>query len=135
MAFISTTCPHCQVLTKTLSAIHEEYAARGVQIVECAFDVGSDRQLPAFIQQYKPPFPIGYADRAAVLSYLQYSIMDTKPVYVPHLVFLDRSGVIRADIPGESDFMQNPDKNVRAELDKLLKAGSGSTAAAPRSAK
>jgi hypothetical protein len=31
--------------------------------------------------------------------------------------------MIRSDYPGESPFFQNPDTNIRAELDKLLKAG------------
>jgi hypothetical protein len=40
---------------------------------------------------------------------------------VPHLVFLNRRGIIQADYPGESDFMKDPATNIRAELEKLLK--------------
>jgi hypothetical protein len=57
----------------------------------------------------------------AVRSYLQYSSVDRRPLYVPHLVFLDRTGVIRADYPGEDAFFQNANANIRAQLDKMLK--------------
>jgi len=56
-----------------------------------------------------------------VMSYLQRSILDTRPLYVPHMVFLDRRGMIRADYPGESDFFKDQATNIRAELEKLLK--------------
>ena len=59
-------------------------------------------------------------------TYLQRTVIDTTPLWVPHLVFLDRGGVIRADIAGDSPFMSNPLANIRAELDKLLGvAGAG----------
>jgi len=119
VAFISTTCPHCQNLTKTLSGIYSDYASRGVEILECAFN--EDMVLPAFIKQFNPPFPVGYAKRNDVYAYLQYSVIETKPVYVPHMVFLDKTGVIRGDYPGEDSFFLNPEKSIREELDKLLK--------------
>jgi hypothetical protein len=40
---------------------------------------------------------------------------------VPHMVFIDRRGVIRAEYPGEDPFFKDAAKNVRAELDRLLK--------------
>jgi len=119
VAFISTTCPHCQNLTKVLSGIYKDYEPRGVEILECAFN--EDAVLPAFIKQFDPPFPVGYGKRSDVYAYLQYSVIEQKPVYVPHMVFLDRTGVIRGDYPGEDAFFQDADKNIRAELDKLLK--------------
>ena len=120
LAFISTTCPHCQKLTGELSAIQREYAARGVQILESAFNDGvTEKDVTGFVQQYHPGFPVGMNDRASVMSYLQYSLLGG-PLYVPHLIFLDRQGVIRGDFAGESPFMQNAGPNVRAELIKML---------------
>jgi thiol-disulfide isomerase/thioredoxin len=136
VAFISTTCPHCQNLTQVLSRIYNDYESRGVEIVECAFnsDVSLPTAVPAFIKQFDPPFPVGYADRGAVLAYLQYSVIETKPVYVPHMVFLDRAGVIRGDFPGEDPFLESgdPDKNIRAELDKLLKPAATTASSASK---
>ena len=84
--------------------------------------------LPEFLQKFQPAFPVGYCDRDAVMVYVQYSVL--KPFYVPHLVFLDRRGVVRGDFAGESEFMTQPDVNVRTELDQLLKAGTSTSAAA-----
>jgi thiol-disulfide isomerase/thioredoxin len=125
VAFIFTTCPHCQNLTKILTGIYHDYEARGVEILECAFN--DNPEVPSFIKQFSPPFPVGYADRNSVYSYLQYSLM--QPIYVPHMVFLDKAGVIRGDFAGESGFFQDPDKGVRAELDTLLKAPTASSTA------
>jgi hypothetical protein len=49
--------------------------------------------------------------------------MDVRTLWVPHLVFLDRAGVIQADIDGDDPFLHNPLPNIRAELDKLLGGG------------
>ena len=123
LAFISTTCPHCQELTRGLGPLSKEYAARGVQFLECALNPEAQAGVPGFIEQFQPPFPVGFSDRAAVDSYLQRTVIDTTPLWVPHLVFLDRGGVIRADIAGDSPFMRDPLANIRVELNKLLAVG------------
>ena len=123
LAFISTTCPHCQDLTRELGPLSKEFAARGVQFLECAFDDGAQLAVPGFIQQFQPPFPVGYADRTAVADYLQRSVVDATPLWVPHMVFLDRGGVIQADIAGDDPFMGAPVENIRALLDQLLQGG------------
>jgi thiol-disulfide isomerase/thioredoxin len=122
LVFISTTCSHCQDLTRLLGPLSREYALRGVQVLECAFNDEAKQTMAGFLQQFQPPFPVGWINRAAVMSYLQRSILDTRPLYVPHMVFLDRRGNIRADYPGEGDFFKDPATNIRAELEKLLKA-------------
>ena len=128
LVFIDTHCPHCQKLTNLLSELAPKYAGRGVQIVECAFNSDAQASLAQFQQQFHPPFPVGYSNHAAVMAYLQIPLLDPHPLYVPHMVFLDRRGVIRADVAGESDFMKQPEVNIPAELDKLLRS------AAPRTA-
>jgi AhpC/TSA family len=121
LAFIFTTCSHCQDLTKLLGPLSHEYAMRGVQVLECAFNDDAKQTMAEFLQQFQPPFPVGWTSRATAMAYLQRSILDTRPLYVPHMVFLDRRGIIQADYPGESDFMKDPATNIRAELEKLLK--------------
>ena len=121
LAFIFTTCSHCQDLTRTLGPLSREYALRGVQVLECAFNDDAKPTMPEFLQQLQPPFPVGWTSRGAAMAYLQRTILDTTPLYVPRMVFLDRRGIIRADYPGESDFMKDPATNIRAELEKLLK--------------
>jgi thiol-disulfide isomerase/thioredoxin len=130
LAFISTECPHCQNLTRMLNGIAKEYAPKGVQFLECAFNDAAPQTLAGFIQTFQPAFPVGRADRGPVTEYLSWSAVKT--LYVPHLVFLDRKGVVRADYPGESDFMKDPEGNVRKQLDELLKPASTTRAAHPQ---
>jgi len=122
LALIFTTCSHCQDLTRLLVSLSREYALRGVQVVECAFNDDAKQTMAGFLQQFQPPFPVGWTTHAAAMAYLQRTLLDTRPLYVPHMVFLDRRGIIRADYPGESDFFKDQATNIRAELEKLLKA-------------
>ena len=122
LAFIFTTCSHCQDLTRTLGPLSREYALRGVQVLECAFNDDAKPTMAEFLKNLQPAFPVGWISRAAAMTYMQRSILDTRPLYVPHMVFLDRSGIVRAEYPGESDFMKDPATNIRAELERLLKA-------------
>lgn len=128
LVFILTTCPHCQQLTRDLAPIAHDYEARGVQIVECAFNQGAEQAIPGFVQALQPAFPVGWADNATVMSYVGRSLMETTPFYVPHTVFLDRRGVVQGEYAGESDFMKTPDASIRAELEKLLKSAPPTTA-------
>jgi thiol-disulfide isomerase/thioredoxin len=121
LVFISTECSHCQDLTRVLVPLSREYALRGVQVVECAFNDDAKQTMAGFLQQFQPPFPVGWTSHGAVLSYLQRSIVDARPLYVPHMVFIDRRGIIQADYAGESEFFNNPAASIRAELEKLLK--------------
>jgi thiol-disulfide isomerase/thioredoxin len=119
LVFISTTCPHCQDLTRKLVPMAKEFGSR-VQFLECAIDPTAEANLPGFIQEFQPPFPVGYNSQAAVDQYLQWSAVQI--FYVPHIVFLDEKGVIRGDYAGESEFMSDAAENTRVELDKLLAA-------------
>jgi len=119
LAFISTTCPHCQHTTQVLSAIQNEYRQRGVQFLAAAFNPDAPALVPGFIAQFRPTFPVGTADRDSVLEYEQASL--AKPNYVPELIFIDRGRVIRAQHSGGDDFFRDQDKNIRELLDTLLK--------------
>jgi len=130
LALIDTQCPHCQNLTKLLNGITNKYTAKGVQFVACAFNDGAQQLLPQFIQQFQPNFPVGFCSREAVLNYLSYPVL--QPLYVPHMVFLDRRGIVRGDYLGESEFMSHPDVKIPAELDELLKSGPTTASAAPK---
>ncbi len=119
LVFISTTCPHCQDLTTKLVPMAKEFENR-VQFLECAVNDAAATDLPAFIRQFQPTFPVGFNSQAAVNDYLQRSAVEI--FYVPHIVLLDAKGVIRGDYAGESEFAENAAENTRAELNKLLDA-------------
>ena len=118
LVFISTGCSHCQDFTRALVPIANEYAPRGVQFLECAVNEGAMAAVPGFVQQFQPPFPVGFNTQAAVDEYLRRSIL--LMFYVPHAVFLDRNGMIVGDFEGASDFMKNPAENTRKLLDQML---------------
>ena len=121
LTFILTTCPHCQDLTEnTLIPISKEYVRRGVEIVECAMDDGAAKLLPEFIARFKPTFTVGYAPSADIYAYTQRSAVDQRPFYVPHIVFIDRRGVIQAEYGGETNFVAQGPAKMREELDKML---------------
>jgi thiol-disulfide isomerase/thioredoxin len=134
LILMNPTCPHCQALTKAVGPIAAEYAPKGVQFLECAFNPNPEQAVAQFIQQFQPAFPVGWSTDPAVRMFLGYSAMDTRLSYVPHMVFLDAHGMIRDDFPAESELFKTdapgtPEIRIRAELDKLLKSGATTTSA------
>jgi thiol-disulfide isomerase/thioredoxin len=119
LAFISTTCPHCQHTTQVLSGLKNEYGPRGVQFLAAAFNPDAAQLVPGFIAQFRPTFPLGSADRDSVLEYEQASLVKTN--FVPELIFIDRGRVIRAQYNGGDEFFKEQEKNIRDMLDTLLK--------------
>jgi thiol-disulfide isomerase/thioredoxin len=118
LAFIHTTCPHCQALTRSFNALALEFAGKDAQFLECAFNDDAEATMPGFLALLQPPYPVGWSYRAPVLAYLKVSPLDA--LMVPHLVFLDRAGVIRREVGGQDAFFQDIDTNLRAELNRLL---------------
>ncbi len=100
-----------------------------VQFLECAISASNGADVPGFVSQFQPPFPVGFNDEAAVHKYLEWSFAQI--LYVPHIVILDAKGVIRGDYAGESDFVKNAAENISKELNKLL----GASTASPKTAK
>jgi len=120
LAFISTTCPHCQHTTQILSGIQNEYGPKGVQILAAAFNPDAVQLVPGFIAQFHPTFPVGSANRDSVLEYEKAEL--TKPNYVPEILLIDRNRVIRMQHHGgDTAFFNDQEKNLREELDQLLK--------------
>jgi thiol-disulfide isomerase/thioredoxin len=120
LAFILTTCPHCQKATQMLSGLQTEYGPRGLQIMAAAFNEMSNMLVPDFNTQFRPTFPVGWANRMDVLAYLDHSAITQ--MYVPIMVFIDRKGMIRAEHYGDdAAFMNDQEKNVRKQIEELLK--------------
>jgi len=105
-----------------LNGIARDFAGRGLQVLECAINGDAAAAIPEFLQRFEVPYPVGYSTAAAAMSYLQYMILDPCPFHVPQMVFIDRTGVIRAQYAGESEFFLNAGPNVRAEIESLLSA-------------
>src|SRR6476646_3399220 len=120
LAFIQTTCPHCQQSTQILSGLQRQYGPRGLQILAAAFNTSAETLVPGFIHQFQPAFPVGWASHQEVLTYLDHSVMT--PLYVPSMVFIDRTGVIRHEYLGCDPFYNNQEKNLRDTIEEMLKS-------------
>ena len=105
--FLYTTCPHCQHLSQVMTKLSQDLGPKGLQVVGLGFDNPAGTSdgtppTPAMIMNYTKQFagfPVGYAPRDTVMSYLGISVMDR--FVVPQIVIVDRKGVIRA----QSEFM------------------------------
>ena len=119
LAFILTTCSHCQHSTQMLSGLQREYGPRGLQVLAAAFNEMAHMLVPDFIKQFEPAFPVGYSNRHEVQAYLDHS--EQLQLFVPALVFIDGKGMIRHQYTGDDPFFQNQEKNVRETIEQLLK--------------
>lgn len=126
LMFILTTCPHCQHTTQIMSKMQAEYGPRGFQVLATAIEDMARMNLPGFVKQFNPGFPVGFNDRDSVLSYLQHPSM--LRLMMPQLVFIDRQGTIRKQLSGDDPFFtRDQEKNIRNEIETLLKEGAATT--------
>jgi cytochrome oxidase Cu insertion factor (SCO1/SenC/PrrC family) len=128
LAFILTTCSHCQATTGLLGKAQNDYGPRGLQVLESAIDQGAEAFVPRFIQQFGPPFPVGFNDFNTAQDFMQHSPMLI--MHMPGVVFIDRSGRIVAQYEGDDpDMMTDQEKHLRERIEQLLKpAGAATTA-------
>jgi len=120
VAFILTTCPHCQKTIGYLSEMQKEYGPRGFQVVASAVDSMGKMNVPDFIRRFQPPFPVGFNNQNDVDGYLQHPVIYR--LLVPQLVFIDRHGTIRAQYAGDDKFfVEEQDKHIREQIEALLK--------------
>ena len=120
LAFILTTCSHCQNTTRILTRAQNDFGARGLQVLESSIEAGGEAMVPRFIQQFQPPFPVGFNNFATAQEFMQHSPMLI--LHMPGLLFIDRQGRIVAQYEGDAPFMEEDvqEQNIRGEIEKLL---------------
>ena len=123
LAFMSTTCPHCQHLATVLAGLQQEYAPKGVQMLGVVFNPEAMTDLAKFTTAYAHNmFPIGMSTEPLVRSFVQHP---QGIAYIPMIVFVDKQGVIRGQHLGINEsvlFDEHVEvQNIRGELDKILK--------------
>jgi peroxiredoxin len=117
LLFILTTCPHCQHATQVLSSLQTELDSQGFQVIAAA--INENPEIPKFIADFSPKFPVGIADSNAAREYMQ--LAPTERTMMPYLSFIDRNGNIRGQYTGSSAiFAGDQVKNFRTEIVKLL---------------
>jgi peroxiredoxin len=126
LMFILTTCPHCQKLVGTLSKLQPELGPRGLVTIAAATQDMPTLYLPDFIRDFKPAFPVGFAERKLAMEFMQH---DPKYIfYNPCVTLIDRKGVIRGQYPGGDEvFNGDQEANFRGKIEPLLKEGAAAT--------
>jgi len=135
MPFMFTTCPHCQREAQMLTKLQKEFAARGVVMLGTVFNDASGPLAAQFVKEFNIGFPVGWASRDSVTSYLGLSVMDRW--VVPQVAILDKKGnIVAQSLAAGSPELQD-ETYLRNFLEKLLKEGAapaktGSAAPAPK---
>lgn len=120
LVFILTTCPHCQKTVGYLSTMQKEYGPRGLQVLASAVDDMGKMNVPDFVKNFQPPFPVGFTELNTALGFLQQSVIFR--TYMPQMVFIDRQGTIRAQYSGDDKFFaEDQEKHIREQIETLLK--------------
>ncbi len=93
LAFILTTCSHCQAFTRLLIKAQNEFGPRGLQAVESAIEEKAAPAVPGFVRAFQPPFPVGYNDHITTVDFLQHPRMEI--LHMPAIVFIghDRGAI------------------------------------------
>jgi thiol-disulfide isomerase/thioredoxin len=138
-AFMFTTCPHCQALSKVITKLQGELGPRGFQAYGAVFNDEVNTPNPesnaqvtgAFVSQFGVGFPVGYAPRSSVLSYL--GVSEIESWVVPQIVIIDRKGQIRAQSASRGTAELQTEPYLRKYLGELLDEG-GAKSAAPAKA-
>jgi peroxiredoxin len=121
LAFIFTTCPHCQAECGILTKLQGELGDKGFQPLAVAFNDNAGMLVNSFIQNFHPSFPVGYAGRQTVTDYLQLS--DSTPWVVPQIVLIDRKGmIVEQSAPKGTEALQE-EASLRQKITDLLGAG------------
>ncbi|MES1261378.1 MAG: TlpA disulfide reductase family protein [Acidobacteriota bacterium] len=123
LAFILTTCPHCQFTVGLLNKIQKDYADKSVIVMASAIEPMSSLHLADFRKLMKPQFDVGYNEQSYVQKFLGRP--DNDPMFMPQLAFVDRNGIIQAQYAGDDPALNKDiqEKSLRDALDKTLKAG------------
>jgi peroxiredoxin len=114
-----TTCPHCQHSAQMLNRLQAEYGSRGFQAIGVALSETDQNQIENFIRAFGVKYPVGYVPRETIYKYLGAD--PATGIHVPHLVFIDRQGVIRHQSLLQGDTETAREDNVRPRLEDLLK--------------
>ena len=120
LVFILTSCPHCQTAVRRLTRDQQEFGPRGFQALASVVEEMARINVPEFIRQFNPGFPVGYNQLRPALDFMQHPPMVGPRM--PLIVFVDRQGIIRAQYEGHEPFFADDqmDQNIREKIRELL---------------
>lgn len=130
LPFMFTTCPHCQHEAQMLTKLQNDYGARGLVVLGTVFDDANGPKASQFMTEFGIGFPVGYATRDSVISYLSIPVMDRW--VVPQVAVIDRKGNIVAQSASTGTPELQDETYLRGLVEKLLKESATTTSAAPK---
>ncbi len=92
-----------------------------MQVLGVTYSDDAVKELPGYIAEVKPAYPVGYCSREAAVKMVDGDAKDRRSL--PQLMFIDRAGRVVAQYKGSSDFLQydqDREKNVRDLVTKLV---------------
>jgi len=129
MPLMFTTCPHCQREAQMLTKLQREFIAKGVIMQGVVFNDANGPMAAQFVKEFQIGFPVGFATRDSVVSYLGLSVMDRW--VVPQVAIIDRKGNIVAQSLATGSPELQDEAYLRNFLEKLVAAGSPTSSTAP----
>ena len=85
-----------------------------------AVNVDAPEQIKAFVDRYRPSYPVGHLGQAELIKLADLGPKD-RP-FVPIFLFIDRRGQVRVQYLGNDPVMSQIEKAGLAIIDSLLKA-------------
>jgi len=129
MPLMFTTCPHCQREAQMLTKLQQEFGGRGVVMIGTVFNDANGAMAAQFVKEFNIGFPVGYATRDQVISYLGLSVLDRW--VVPQVAILDKQGNIVAQSAATGSPELQDQAYLRNFLDKLVKGSATSSSGVP----
>jgi peroxiredoxin len=121
LAFIFTTCSHCQAECGVLNKLQSELGSKGFQALAVAFNDNAGMLVNSFVQNFHTTFPVGYAARQTVTDYLQLNDNDPSNGWnVPQIVLIDRKGMIVAQSAAKGSEELQEENSLRKKITDLL---------------
>ena len=117
LAFILTSCSHCQMTVRVLSKLQTEYAPRGLQVLASAIEQDAPSHVNLFVRNFAPAFPVGYNTGVEADSLIHPT---GKMPMMPLMGFFDKQGVMRSQHEGEEPFFNDLEQNLRKEIEALF---------------
>lgn len=121
LAFILTTCPHCQAECKILSKLNKELGPQGFQPIAVASNQMAIMLVNDFVKEFGVNFPVGATEPGPVLGFMKINEGDRW--VVPQIAIIDRKGMIRAQTPFNGDEKLQDEAHLRTIITDLLKEG------------
>ena len=121
LVLISTTCGDCIQTVGLMSKIEKDLGSRGLQVIGATVDNSNADAVTAFVERYRPTFPIGYLDNPAAIKLAEIE-KGTRP-FAPILLFIDRQGTVRIQYYGNDPVFKQADTSFRKIAEGLLNEG------------